>query len=124
MADLDKFDGFKIELDYEDIIKDNSEELAKNIQQTAKSKFGAKSKYAKGWTYKIKKDKNGQKYGVIYNKTQYRLTHLLEFGHIVWNARKKHRTAPKPHIAPNFNVQKKKFIDEMSKCKYKGWLNG
>lgn len=118
MVDLDKFQGFDIELDVDEIIEENSKELSRNINESAKKIWGAKSKYAKDWAYKIKKDKNG-KYGVVYNKKHYRLTHLLEHGHVVWNGRKTKRTAPKQHISPNFATQKKKFIEEMSKCKYK-----
>lgn len=119
MVELDKFDGFNFELDYEDIIEKNSQELADNIKASAKSIWGAKSPYAKDWTFKMKKEKGGRKYGVVYNKKHYRLTHLLEHGHIVWNAITKKRVAPKPHIAPNFAKQKEKFIDEMGKCKIK-----
>lgn len=118
MADLEKFEALDIVIDYEDIIIKNSQELADNIQKDAKRLWGSKSPYAKDWTYKIKTAKNGKKYGIVYNKEHYRLTHLLEHGHVVRNCKKTKRTAPKEHIGNNFKLQKTKFINEMNKCKY------
>lgn len=115
---IEKFQGFKFEISYEDIVEKNCEELAREISDDAKSRWGANSKYAKDWTYHMKKDKSG-KYGVVYNKEHYRLTHLLEFGHIVWNGRKTKRTKPQAHILPKYQKQKEKYIKDMERAKVK-----
>lgn len=52
----------------------------------------------------------------IYNKENYRLTHLLENGHfIVTQKRKLIWVAPRPHIAPAFDETKDKLIQDMEK---------
>lgn len=116
---LDKFEKFDFVIDYEGIIEENCKELSEEIRQQAVALWGNKSKYAKGWTFTMKKYKNGDKYGVVHNKTAYQLSHLLEFGHVIWNSKKHKRTAPRPHILPSYQKQKDKFIKDMEKAKIK-----
>lgn len=53
--------------------------------------------YAKSWT-QTKTAGNGSTYGkIVHNKQNYRLTHLLEYGHA---KRGGGRTKAQPHIAP------------------------
>lgn len=68
--------------------------------------------YAKGW--RLKKDKIGKnRYTVkIYNKTDYQLTHLLEFGHVTRNGG---RTKANPHIRPVEEKYIKIFEQELKK---------
>lgn len=66
----------------------------------------------------MEREKIGE-YGVVYNKEHYRLTHLLENGHIIKNAYGTYgRTAPRPHVKPAYDKIKDKFIDEMAKVGY------
>lgn len=71
-------------------------------------------KYPLGWTIKRKlpsKGKNkGRKTAIVYNKDHYRLTHLLENGHVIKNGtgRTYGRTRAFEHIAPvNKEAQEK-----------------
>ena len=64
--------------------------------------------YQKGW--RIKKFK---KSNIIYNKTDYQLTHLLEHGHINKDGG---RTSPRIHIRPNEEKAVKDFLKRVKKA--------
>lgn len=56
--------------------------------------------YTKGWKVSRKKIK-GSSVIVVHNATDYQLTHLLENGHLIKNAKGEYgRTRPIKHIAP------------------------
>lgn len=99
-----------LEIYVEDIgesVEETSNEIGKEardeLKQTSPKKTG---RYAKGWT--IKKDKKKKNYYAIkiHNKTDYQLTHLLEFGHATRNGR---RTKAIPHIRPVEEKYKEEF---------------
>ena len=64
--------------------------------------------YEKGW--RIKKFK---KSNIIYNKTDYQLTHLLEHGHVKINGG---RTDARIHIRPNEEKSVKEFLKRVEKA--------
>lgn len=72
------------------------EQAAQKLKAT--SPRGETGSYADGWEYMQRADG-----GVVYNATDYQLTHLLEFGHAVrprpTHRGKKRRVEAKPHIA-------------------------
>lgn len=68
-------------------------DAVKELKKRSPKKTG---KYAKGWKSKVEKDRLGSKV-VVYNKTSYQLTHLLEKGHANRNGG---RTNGNPHIKP------------------------
>lgn len=77
---LDGYDKEVREAVEKDIEKVASE-TAKTLRQTsAKSPRGGE--YAKNWS--VKKDRR-TKTSIVYNKKTYRLTHLLENGHVIRN---------------------------------------
>lgn len=68
-------------------------DAVKELKKRSPKKTG---KYSKGWKSKVEKDRLGSKV-VVYNKTSYQLTHLLEKGHA---NRGGGRTNGIPHIKP------------------------
>ena len=91
--------------DYSAEVNTGVDKLAKKVATVGKDELYQTSPkktgdYRLGWAVK----KNGRNY-VIYNKTNYQLTHLLEKGHLKRDGRK---TPAIPHIAP---VEKKAIED-------------
>lgn len=66
-----------------------ADELVNTLKETSPEATGD---YAKGWA---RKQVGGAQ--IVYNKTDYRLTHLLEYGHAKVNGG---RVAPRVHIRP------------------------
>lgn len=99
---------------YKDDISAEVEEVANKVGKEAVNELkqtsprGARKEYCKGW--KLKKDKRGKNlYTIkIHNKTDYQLTHLLEFEHATKNGK---RTKAQPHIRP----VEKKYSEEFEK---------
>lgn len=104
-----------IEEDVEDttntVVKEAKQEL---VQKSPKSGIARKTKYYKGWAIKTGGRTRKRKYysKVIWNKTNYQLTHLLEFGHATRNGG---RTNPQPHIRPVEEKYGTKFADLLEK---------
>ena len=76
-----------------------AKEGAAAVATSAREKLGGKT-YASGWTYKVTRKRMNVE-GVIYNKKQPGLAHLLENGHVTRNGtgRTYRPTPAHPHIA-------------------------
>lgn len=90
-------------------IKGVADEAADKLRDTSPRRTKGKTAgdYAKGWAVTVLKKgkfkgifaRTGQY--VVHNKTNYHLTHLLEYGHLIVNAKGTYgRTRPIEHIAP------------------------
>ena len=75
-------------------VKAAANEAKKSVEANAPVRSG---KYAKSWAVKKTKENSTALELTVHSKTQYRLTHLLEFGHALRNGG---RTAGQVHIAP------------------------
>ena len=95
-----------ISAEVEEVANKVGKEAVNELEQT--SPRGARKEYCKGW--RLKKDKKGKNiYTIkIHNKTDYQLTHLLEFGHATKNGG---RTKAQPHIRP----VEKKYSEEFER---------
>lgn len=87
-----------------------SKEAVKTLRATSPKRPGG-GRYAKGWA-----TKKVEKQIVIYNKTDYQLTHLLENGHdIVSHGRKVGHYGGQKHIAPVEQEVIEKMTEEVEK---------
>lgn len=98
-----------IEDDVVEAVDKISKEARDELKRTSpRGKGTRKNPYYKGWAVKLQKKNNLQYHKVVWNKTNYQLTHLLEFGHATRNGG---RTRAIPHIRPveqKYNVE---FVD-------------
>ena len=79
-------------------IDKTSRQSVRKLKDTSPKKTGD---YAKGWTTKKIRTRDGLYTVIVHNKTDYQLTHLLENGHVVRNKKGVYgRTNGTKHIAP------------------------
>lgn len=101
-----------IQEDVEEAVDTISKQARDELKQSSREKFklhGRDEPYYKGWSVKIQKKGKLKYHKVVWNKTNYQLTHLLEFGHATRNGDK--RADAYPHIRPieqKYNVE---FVD-------------
>lgn len=94
------------------VTKEAKEEL---VRTSPRNKHGVtrKAPYYKGWTVKLGTRGKSKYQKVVWNKTNYQLTHLLEFGHVKSNGTG--WVAAQPHIRQveqKYNVE---FVDLLEK---------
>lgn len=74
--------GDEVQKTANELIPDAADKAVDQIRSKSKKRTG---KYAKGWSKKVLKNtRTGVGY-VVYNRTEYRVAHLLENSHIVKN---------------------------------------
>lgn len=118
-AVMDYLENYKEDID-EDVIETVDEVTKKardELKQISPRGKGKRSNpYYKGWSIKLSKRRTGVYHKVIWNKTNYQLTHLLESGHYSRNKKRWIDPSPKGgHIRPieeKYNVE---FVDLLKK---------
>lgn len=91
--------------------KRSAKRLVKKLEDTSPKDTGA---YAEDWHIKEIPNKTGgaSRY-VVHNKSNFRLTHLLEYGHAVKGGTG--RAKAQPHIEPARDKEEKAFQDDLER---------
>ena len=103
--------------DIEEDVKETTDQLSKEAVKELKKESPRRDKkrenpYWKGWSRK--KQSKGRKYTMtLYNRTNYQLTHLLEYGHATRNGG---ATKPQPHIKPIEEKYSKLYEEKIKKA--------
>jgi len=84
-----------------------SNEAVKKLKDTSPNKTGD---YAKGWRQKEVKDLVQPNNHIVHNKTDYQLTHLLEYGHLKVDGK---RVDAIPHVEKVEKEVIKEFLEEV-----------
>jgi len=96
--------GVEINEEMQEVFDDVGKEAVRKLKETSpvNPKGKHSGRYAKGWTYESgKRAKNYKGSGVVRNKTDPQLTHLLEYGHpLVRDGKVVGNVEPREHIRP------------------------
>lgn len=105
-------------MNYREDIQDDVVEVTDRVTKEAVEELkatsprGKRGRYCKGWSTKIQNRGKLKYHKVIWNRTDYQLTHLLEFGHATRNGG---RTKAIPHIRPIEEKYNQEFVDLLEK---------
>lgn len=117
---LEKIKTVNATIDFSKTVKKYGNKAVKNLESISpkSNRAGRKTPYSKGWTVFEYKMRHGDK-AVVWNRTNWQLTHLLENGHIITNNRNSKYglswVAPRPHIKPTYDKLKPQFIKDARK---------
>ena len=91
-----------------DIVKEETKAVLKDATKEIKSTSPKRTgEYARSWKSQITDTRNGFKAVVYSSNSEYRLTHLLEFGHLSRNGK---RVKAIPHIEPVNNKAQEEIV--------------
>lgn len=113
-AVMNYLESYKEDID-EDVVEVTNQvtkQATQELKNVSYSKFGTSGRndpYYSGWSSKISTRGNSKYHKVIWNKTNYQLTHLLEFGHLKRNG--KGWVAARPHIRDIEQKYNTEFVD-------------
>lgn len=97
---LDQYDK-EVKKVTDESIEKVSKEAVRKLKNTSPKGTPHRRRYAEGWRKKKTKGRNGIDEVTVHNATNYQLTHLLENGHVIRNAKGTYgRTNGIKHIKP------------------------
>lgn len=116
---LENLNRITFEIDYQPIVDKYAEDCANGLKRTSPKGRRRRDNYANGWTTEKKNQK--KKYGaVVWNSTNWQLTHLLENGHLIVNKKGGVGWASaKPHIQKAFKQIEPRFVEAMKNANIK-----
>ena len=117
---LEKFRGLSVDVEYKPIIDKYARKTKTTLMGTSpkSGRPNRKTPYYAGWDVKQEYLSSGYR-DIVWNKTNWQLTHLLENGHFITNQGALSWSAPRKHIKPAFDSVKDKYIKAMKKAKIK-----
>lgn len=113
---LEHFKGIKVKIQYEPIIHKYSGKTQKILETTSpkSGRAGRETPYFQGWAVDTVVTPKGYK-DVVWNKTNWQLTHLLENGHFIKNRQTLSWSAPRKHIKPAYLTIRDPYVNAMKK---------
>lgn len=121
--DIEKFKGFKISIEDKKVTDKYSGKTRDYLVANSphSDRPGRKTPYSQGWIVTNHVFSDGYA-AVVWNETNWQLTHLLENGHFVKNHKgtlKEYWSAPRKHIYPAYLKYRDGYIRDMKKVKIK-----
>ena len=93
-----------------DAVKETAKESARELKSAGEFR-NITGKYRKDWTSEVETSRTGAE-GTVYNRNNYQLTHLLEFGHAKQNGG---RTRAFAHIEPVENDTERRLMEALER---------
>ena len=117
--DIMKFKDFKAEVKYEKILQKYGKKAVTTLHDVSPSsgRPNRKTPYKDGWIADERFSQKSSKRVVVWNKTNWQLTHLLENGHFITNKTSGIAwSAPRRHIFPTFKKLEPQYVKEMARA--------
>lgn len=111
---LKNFKRIEVEIDLDSPIRTYAEKCVDVLHRTSPRGDRKSNNYADTWVVNYDKKRKGEFSGTVWNEENYRLTHLLENGHLIVNKKNGVGWAnANPHIDKAYQQLKDPFIKAM-----------
>lgn len=113
-VDIEKLKFIAFDIKYNEPLRKIADKCLIDIKKESHDKGW--EDYLRGWEISEHKEADEKKSYTLHNSTDYRLTHLLENGHLIVNKKGGVGWAsPHPHIRPAFNRAEKNIVNVVKK---------
>ena len=123
-TNITKFKKFTANIEYQKIVDKYAKESTEILKSTSPSsgRPNRTKPYKDGWDVEEKDFPHAHR-DVVWNRTNWQLTHLLENGHFITNHNALAWSPPIPHIKPTYDRVRPKFVRAMRKAEIKTKIN-